>query len=84
MARCEISNEDLRERCGLLFETLRQHRKVLESSMPPEAKLNLVSNSFERLYSRTKDFCDSLTEYSVELELIVSGEYRPRGMVTGV
>ncbi len=55
----------------LLFETLKQHRKILESHLLPAEKVNLLSSNFDQIFDRVKNFCDSLAIHSKELGDIV-------------
>ena len=64
----------------LLFETLKQHRKILESNLSPEMKVDLLSGNFEKFINRVKNFCDSLAIHSKELERIMSETYRSYDM----
>jgi hypothetical protein len=82
MAKAELDNYNLMLESKFLFETLKQHRKILESNISSEMKVNLLSTNFEKLFKRIKDFCDSLTSYSKELEDIISETYRSHDIVT--
>jgi hypothetical protein len=82
MSETVLDNEDLECKINLLFETLKQHKKIFSSHHSAEIKIRLLSDSFENLFSRVKDFCDSTTVYSKELEDIVSETYRSHDIIT--
>jgi hypothetical protein len=82
MSKTVLDNEDLQRKSNLLFETLRQHQKILESNYYPEIKINLLSSNFGQLSNRIKDFCDSIMIYSKELECIVRETYRSHDIFT--
>jgi transcriptional regulator of heat shock response len=82
MAKAELDNYSLQLKSNVLFETLKQHRKILQSHLSSKAKVNLLSTNFEQLFNRITDFCDSLTEYSKELEDVISETYRSHDIVT--
>ena len=82
MSETVLDNKDLELKINLLFETLKQHRKIFASHHSSEIKVNLLSDNFEHLFSRVKDFCDSITVYSKELEDIVAETYRSHDIIT--
>jgi hypothetical protein len=82
MSKTVLDNKDLELKINLLFETLKQHRKIFASHHSSEIKVNLLSDNFEHLFNRVKDFCDSITGYSKELEDIVSETYRSHDIIT--
>ena len=82
MLKTELDNKDLLLKSNLLFETLKQHRKIFASHHSSETKINLLSNNFEQLFNRVKDVCDSMAMYSKELEDIVSETYRSHDIIT--
>jgi hypothetical protein len=82
MRKTVFNNEDLQLKSNLLFETLKQHRKILATYPSSEIKVNLLYTNFEQLFNRIKDFCDSITVYSKELENIVSETYRSHDVIT--
>ncbi|HYL67331.1 MAG TPA: hypothetical protein VEU72_09325 [Nitrosopumilaceae archaeon] len=82
MSETVLDNKDLELKIHLLFETLKQHKKIFASHHSSEIKVNLLSDNFEHLFSRVRDFCDSITGYSRELEDIVSETYRSHDIIT--
>jgi hypothetical protein len=82
MSKTVLDNTDLELKINLLFETLKQHRKIFASHHPSQIKVELLSDSFEHLFSRIKDFCDSTKGYSKDLEDIVSETYRSHDIIT--
>jgi hypothetical protein len=82
MPKNVLDNESLRLKSNLLFETLKQQRKILASHHSSEIKANLLSTNFEQLFNRIKDFCDSIRTYSKELEDIVAETYRSHDIIT--
>jgi hypothetical protein len=82
VSKTELDNKDLQLKINLLFETLKQHQKIFVSHHSSKIKVEMLSDSFEHLSSRIKDFCDSTTVYSKELEDIVSETYRSHDIIT--